>query len=60
MSWSHDIHDWMGGYPYESTTPVAVVEFLKSIGFSARQADNGGPKIGIFGSYCNEYVARRI
>jgi SAM-dependent methyltransferase len=29
MSWSHDVIDWLGGYPYEAATPGEVLEFVR-------------------------------
>lgn len=28
MSWRHDILDWLGGYPYEYSTPESMINFL--------------------------------
>ena len=55
MSWWHDQLDWVGGYPFETATPEAVVEFLKPRGFVverlalARRGSSG----------CNQFVFRR-
>jgi predicted RNA methylase len=59
MSWSHDIHDWLGGYPYESAKPDEVVSFLENDGWKTQQIGSDRKTLGVFGSYCNEYVARR-
>jgi SAM-dependent methyltransferase len=62
MNFDHDMHDWLGGYPYESMSPAAVDHAMKAhqleqvhsfVGTSA--AD----RIGILGSGCDEYVYRR-
>lgn len=60
MSWSHDVHDWLGGYPYESASPAEVGAFLSPRGF-ARKLENKRPvpAFGFFGSPCHEYVFRR-
>ena len=34
MDWEHDVHDWLGGYPYESTQPSEVRAKLATLGFS--------------------------
>ena len=61
MSWTHDLHDWLGGYPYESVLPDAVSVRLSALGFEmVRQYGPRTGGIGIFGSGgCNEYVARK-
>jgi 2-polyprenyl-3-methyl-5-hydroxy-6-metoxy-1,4-benzoquinol methylase len=33
MDYQHDIHDWLGGYPYESMTPREFGDFVTSLGF---------------------------
>ena len=60
MDWRHDVHDWLGGYPYESTTPERVVAHLKELGFARRLVfEHKAAAFGFFGSHCDEYVAIR-
>ncbi|MDN5869957.1 MAG: class I SAM-dependent methyltransferase [Nitrococcus sp.] len=59
MSWTHDVHDWLGGYPYESSTREEVHEKLSALGFYIVRENIGLSGFGLFGSGCNEYVARR-
>ncbi|MBS0472150.1 MAG: class I SAM-dependent methyltransferase [Proteobacteria bacterium] len=59
MSWSHDVHDWLGGYPYESASPDEVTQFLKGLGFEIVRECVQPPSIGIWGSGCDEFVAVR-
>jgi SAM-dependent methyltransferase len=60
MSFHHDIHDWLGGYPYESASPEEMVGFLSRRGFDIeRSFERPAAVKGIFGSHCDEYVARR-
>jgi 2-polyprenyl-6-hydroxyphenyl methylase/3-demethylubiquinone-9 3-methyltransferase len=60
MSWSHDVHDWLGGYPYESTTFDEVVAFLRRCGLDlVRSNARRRKEIGLFGSGCDEYVFAR-
>ena len=60
MDWSHDVHDWLGGYPYESTGPDEIAAFLRHKGFAVtRQFDRPPVALGLFGSHCDEYVAAR-
>ena len=58
MSWHHDVHDWLGGYPYESTTPEEISKFLADQGFTIERCFEHSSR-GLFGSHCDEYVARR-
>jgi 2-polyprenyl-3-methyl-5-hydroxy-6-metoxy-1,4-benzoquinol methylase len=60
MDWHHDVHDWLGGYPYESVGPAEVAAFLDREGFDlVRRFEQPPRALGLFGSHCNEYVARR-
>jgi 2-polyprenyl-6-hydroxyphenyl methylase/3-demethylubiquinone-9 3-methyltransferase len=56
----HDVHDWMGGYPYESTTPAEVEAFMSERGFKRQKVVPWRILLaGLFGSGCTEYVFRR-
>jgi 2-polyprenyl-6-hydroxyphenyl methylase/3-demethylubiquinone-9 3-methyltransferase len=60
MDWSHDVHDWMGGYPYESVTPEQVKHRLQALGLSmVRSFEKPAAALGLFGSHCDEFVAVR-
>lgn len=60
MDWHHDVHDWMGGYPYESVTPDQVSKFLDKAGFTlVRSFTKTARAGGLFGTHCDEFVARR-
>jgi SAM-dependent methyltransferase len=60
MSWSHDVHDWLGGYPYESVTPQEVSALLGELGFDAvRTFEKPAAVKGLFGSHCDEFVVVR-
>lgn len=59
MDWSHDVHDWLGGYPYESASPESVRSFLHGLGFTMLREFLIPPGRGILGSGCNEFVAIR-
>jgi SAM-dependent methyltransferase len=62
MDFYHDVHDWMGGYPYESISDREVDDLMTSKGFQARRlflSSKGkilGRNVGFFGSGCDEYV----
>jgi SAM-dependent methyltransferase len=61
MNWHHDIHDWLGGYPYESVTPEELSKFLGERGFSMeRRFEKRAAAFGLFGSHCDEFVARKM
>ena len=61
MDWHHDVHDWLGGYPYESTTPDAVRAFAAAHGLVIERMFVRPPvAFGVFGSHCDEFVARRV
>jgi SAM-dependent methyltransferase len=60
MDWHHDVHDWLGGYPYESASPEEIRARLAGLGFDmVREFTHEAAAKGIFGSHCDEYVARR-
>ena len=59
MSFWHDVHDWMGGYPYESSTPDETVEKLGQMGFAPDKVLALPRGFGFFGTGCAEYVFRR-
>jgi 2-polyprenyl-6-hydroxyphenyl methylase/3-demethylubiquinone-9 3-methyltransferase len=60
MDWAHDIHDWLGGYPYQSAEPHAVTGFLDKLGFRMmRMFERPAALAGLLGSHCDEYVALR-
>lgn len=59
MSYSNDLHDWLGGYPYESATPSEVISRGAALGLvPVRSNLHGGERmpLGIGGSGCDEYV----
>jgi 2-polyprenyl-6-hydroxyphenyl methylase/3-demethylubiquinone-9 3-methyltransferase len=60
MDFHHDVHDWMGGWPYESISPQQTEAFMTGEGFRCeRQFVVGRTTLGLFGSGCDEYVYRR-
>jgi 2-polyprenyl-6-hydroxyphenyl methylase/3-demethylubiquinone-9 3-methyltransferase len=62
MDFYNDVHDWMGGYPYESISSCEVDDSMRSTGFQALRLflSKGrkilGRDVGFFGSGCDEYV----
>lgn len=59
MEWTTNVHDWLGGYPYESTTPTEVKQRLSAIGFNVTRSSDLRPWLGLLGTGCDEYVAVR-
>lgn len=60
MDIDHDIHDWLGGFPYESTDPEQVRKHVEPLGFDLVAIYPTKIHLaGLFGSGCNEYVYRR-
>src|SRR5580658_7115599 len=54
MSWSHDVHDWLGGYPYESASFDDVVTAVSGHGFDIVHSNaRRGYAVGVFGSGCD-------
>jgi 2-polyprenyl-6-hydroxyphenyl methylase/3-demethylubiquinone-9 3-methyltransferase len=57
MDWHHDIHDWLGGWPYQSATPDELIDFVKELGFApVRTFAHNAKAFGLFGSHCDEVV----
>lgn len=62
MNYYHDLHDWMGGYPYESISPSEVRAFFCKRGFRIERDFVAKPARylpGLLGSGCDEYVLSR-
>ncbi len=69
MDFVHDLHDWMGGYPYESILSADVDALMRPLGFArVHGMDTPRPAgirkrlsrtAGIWGSGCDEYLYRR-
>ncbi len=60
MEFYHDVHDWLGGYPYESISPLEVEELLCGLGFALERRFVRSGLNNILGSGCDEYVYRKI
>jgi 2-polyprenyl-3-methyl-5-hydroxy-6-metoxy-1,4-benzoquinol methylase len=60
MDFEHDVHDWLGGYPYESIAPRDLEQLLGARGFVLERSfvrRNLG--FGLFGSGCDEFAFRK-
>ncbi|WP_425990624.1 class I SAM-dependent methyltransferase [Afipia sp. DC4300-2b1] len=58
MDFDHDVHDWLGGYPYETTLAAEVDRRMIDLGFKAERIFARSKTSGILGSGCDEYVYR--
>ena len=59
MDFYHDVHDWLGGYPYEAALAPEIDKRMVSLGFKAERVFAQPMSTGLFGSGCDEYVYRR-
>lgn len=59
MDYWHDLHDWLGGYPYEAILAPELDAMLSSLGFTPERVFARGKSLGLFGSGCDEYVYRK-
>jgi len=59
MDFMHDVHDWMGGYPYESILAAEVEALMRPLGFARVHGMATPLTAGIFGSGCDEFLYRR-
>jgi len=58
MDYWHDVHDWLGGYPYESISPGEFEKVMHELGFEhVRSFVRSEGRTLIPG--CDEYVYRR-
>jgi hypothetical protein len=60
MDFYHDLHDWLGGYPYESISPDEVDDLMRVLGFEPRINYLKEARLGILGSGCDEYCYVRV
>ena len=60
MDFHHDVHDWLGGYPYESIDPADAEAMLAGMGFDPVRSFVYPIRLGgALGTPCAEYVVRR-
>jgi hypothetical protein len=60
MSFHHDVHDWPGGYPYESARIEEVRSRRRDWGLEIIRLHPATPGFGLFGTGCAEFTLRRI
>jgi predicted RNA methylase len=57
MSFSHDVHDWLGGFPYESMAPEEMRTLAKKLHLkNHKEFLIKAPRLGLLGTGCDEYV----
>jgi 2-polyprenyl-3-methyl-5-hydroxy-6-metoxy-1,4-benzoquinol methylase len=54
MSAWYNLYDWLGGYPFEVSTPQQIFDYYKSRGYELTKLITVGGRLG-----CNEYVFQR-
>lgn len=59
MNFSHDAHDWLGGYPYETATAAQLHDRICKMGFIEERSFPKPIISGLFGSGCHEFVFRK-
>ena len=59
MNFYHDVHDWLGGYPYESISVKETKNLLESLNFKLIKCFETQKKVGLFGTGCDEYVFKK-
>jgi 2-polyprenyl-6-hydroxyphenyl methylase/3-demethylubiquinone-9 3-methyltransferase len=59
MNFSHDVHDWLGGYPYETATAAELLDRICKMGFSEERSFPLPRSSGLFGSGCYEFVFQK-
>jgi 2-polyprenyl-3-methyl-5-hydroxy-6-metoxy-1,4-benzoquinol methylase len=58
MDFYFDVHDWLGGYPYETALASEVESILAGRGFAAERIFSRPRPVGLLGAGCDEYVYR--
>lgn len=63
MDFYNDVHDWMGGFPYESINSQQCHDLFTNLDFELEREFVRQPTllhVGLLGSACDEYAFRRI
>ena len=60
MNFSHDAHDWLGGYPYETATATELHDRICRMGFTELRSFRQRVTFGLFGARCHEFVFQKI
>jgi SAM-dependent methyltransferase len=59
MNFSHDTHDWLGGYPYETATATELHDRISRMGFTELRSFRLPTTRGLFGTGCHEFVFQK-
>lgn len=59
MHFSHNIHDWLGGFPYETAEANELIGRVGANGFTLQRSFLIPRTRGLLGPGCNEFVFRR-
>ncbi|TGS10223.1 class I SAM-dependent methyltransferase [Mesorhizobium sp. M2E.F.Ca.ET.209.01.1.1] len=59
MEFLADVDDWLGGYPYQSTSTRELEAFVEKLGFRTGKRFNLNPGLGLFGTGCGEWCFER-
>ena len=62
MDFGHDVHDWLGGYPYQTIGAVEIEALLPPLGLRKVREfalSRSAIPLGVCGSGCDEFVYRR-
>jgi len=59
MNFSHDAHDWLGGYPYETATATELHDRICKMGFTEERSFPLAKSHGLLGSGCHEFVFQK-
>ncbi|MBR0713076.1 bifunctional 2-polyprenyl-6-hydroxyphenol methylase/3-demethylubiquinol 3-O-methyltransferase UbiG [Bradyrhizobium liaoningense] len=60
MNLSHDVHDWLGGYPYETASAEELDSRITGLGFAELRSFRLPDAIGLLGTGCHEFVFERL
>jgi cyclopropane fatty-acyl-phospholipid synthase-like methyltransferase len=56
MHFSHDAHDWLGGYPYETARAGELSARICARGFAELRSFVMPDAVGLFGTGCSEFI----
>ena len=59
MDYKNDLHDWLGGYPYESISPDEFRHYIEKFDFEIKKEDLCREGLGLTGSGVNEYLIEK-
>lgn len=59
MKFSNDVHDWLGGYPYETASADELAKRVSAMGFDVVRSFPMDVSFGLVSSGCHEFVYKR-